>query len=146
MKKEKYRINVCPICGEMLVKIDDMNYFTSLCPQCHSAVFEELDGTLHVTKSGIAQDGYNVSLDIFYKQLVCHQMAIEGKFGDADLSEIMRARIFRTNIYNEAIYSYFAPMTDDFKMRQPYIYFNGYEKYFKMSDEYVKETFPWLFK
>lgn len=67
-------VNVCPICGEKLVVIDNMNYVTMICPKCHSTVFEELDHSIHVIKNGIMDDGYNSSLDIFYKQLISYSL------------------------------------------------------------------------
>lgn len=73
MNENNYEpIKICPICGEHLEEIDDMNYITSICPHCYSTVFEELNGTLHVIKYGIAKDKYNVSMDIFYKQFLSH--------------------------------------------------------------------------
>lgn len=139
-------IKICPVCGEHLVKIDDMNYITSICQHCYSTIFEEVNGTLHIIKNGIAKDNYNVSMDIFYSQLKIHEMAMQGMFGEINLGEIIASRMFRVNIYNESLFSHFAPMIKSFKPRKrPYMYFDGYEKYFKMSDKYTKETFPWFF-
>lgn len=146
MKEEKYEgLKICPVCGEHLVEIDDMNYFTSICPKCYSTIFEELDGTLHVIKNGIAKDKYNVSLDIFYKQFLTHQMALSGMLGFVNPGEIIASRAFRVNIYDESIFNHFAPMIENFEVRRPYMYFKGYEKYFEMSDKYTRETFPWFF-
>lgn len=137
--------NYCPCCGATLVKIDDMNYFTLICPECYTTVFEEIDGKVHSIKNGIASDGYNVSLDIFYKQFMGHEMMLNGMFGKINPGEIILSRIFRRNIYDELIFKHFSPMIHDFTDRRPYMYFKGYSKYFKMSDKYTKETFPWFF-
>lgn len=147
MKKNYESIKICPICGENLEEIDDMNYFTSICPKCFSTVFEELDGTVHIARNGMSKkDNYNVSLDVFYNQFLIHQMALKGMLGDINPSEIIASRIFRVNIYNESIFNHFLPLIKNFKMKErPYMYFKGYEKYFKMSDKYTKETFPWFF-
>lgn len=146
MKENKYEeLKICPVCGEHLVKIDDMNYITSICPKCYSTIFEELDSTLHIIKNGIAKDKYNVSMDIFYKQFLAHQMMLNGMFGDINPGEIIASRMFKVNIYNESIFKHFSPMIKNFKMKQPYMYFKGYEKYFEMSDKYTKESFPWFF-
>ena len=54
------KTTICPICGHKLIKIDDMNYVTSICPDCHTTVFDEEDGNRHVIKHGISKkDGYN---------------------------------------------------------------------------------------
>lgn len=147
MNKNYEQIETCPVCGEHLVKIDDMNYFTSICPKCFSAIFEEFDGTLHIIKNGFSkEDDYNVSLDIFYNQFLVHQMALKGLLGDINPGEIIASRIFRVNIYDESIFNHFFPMIENFKMKKrPYMYFKGYIKYFKMSDKYTKENFPWFF-
>lgn len=147
MKASYEAIKICPICGEQLEEIDDMNYFTSICPKCFSTIFEELDGTVHIIRNGISkEDGYNVSLDVFYNQFLVHQMALKGMLGSINPSGIIASRIFNVNIYNESIFNHFWPMVKNFKMKErPYMYFKGYKKYFKMSDKYTKETFPWFF-
>lgn len=144
MKNQK-TIKYCPICEKELIDIDDMNYFTSICPKCYSTVFEELNGKVHVIKNGIAKDKYNISLDIFYKQFLAHQMLLKGMLGDVNPGEILCMRMFRLNIYNESIFNHFINMIEKFKMRKPYIYFDGYEKYLEMSDKYTRENFPWFF-
>lgn len=143
--KEYNSVEICPVCGAKLEKIDDMNYITLICPKCHSTIFEELNGTLHIIKYGIAKDGYNVSMDIFYKQLLAHQMQLSGMFGMMNPGEIFMSRILKLGIYNEYIYKHFTPMMRDFEIQRPYIYFDGYDKYLKMSEKYTKETFPWFF-
>lgn len=147
MNKNYEQITICPVCGEHLAKIDDMNYFTSICPKCFSAIFEELDGTLHIIKNGISkEDNYNVSLDIFYNQFLAHQMVLTGMLGDVNPGEIIASRMFRVNIYNDSIFNHFFPMIENFKIKKrPYMYFNGYRKYFEMSDKYTKENFPCFF-
>lgn len=146
MSENSYEsIKICPVCGNHLEEIDDMNYITSICPHCYSTVFEELNGTLHVIKNGIAKDKYNVSMDIFYKQFLSHQIAMRGMLGNINPGEIIASRMFKVNIYNESIFKHFSPMIKNFKVKQPYMYFKGYEKYFEMSDKYTKETFPWFF-
>lgn len=147
MNKNYEQIEICPVCGEHLVKIDDMNYFTSICPKCFSTIFEELDRTLHIIKNGFSkEDNYNVSLDIFYNQFIAHQMVLKGMLGDVNPGEIIASRIFRVNIYDEFIFNHFFPMIKNFKMKKrPYMYFKGYRKYFEMSDKYTKENFPWFF-
>lgn len=133
---------ICPICGEHLVKIDDMNFITSICPHCYSAVFEEMNGTLHIIKNGIAKDNYNVSMDIFYKQFLTHQMAIQGIIDCGNLAEIVFSRMLKTNIYDELIFNHFIPMVKNFKVITPYKYFEGYEKYLYMAKEYYKDVYP----
>lgn len=147
MSKKYEPIKICPVCGEQLVEIDSVNYFTSICPKCFSTIFEELDGTLHIIKNGISkEDNYNVSLDVFYSQFLIHQMMLNGMFGDVNPGEIIASRIFRVNIYDEFIFNHFFPMIKNFKMKKrPYMYFKGYRKYFEMSDKYTKENFPWFF-
>lgn len=147
MNKNYEQIEICPVCGEHLVKIDDMNYFTSICPKCFSTIFEELNGTLHIIKNGFSkEDNYNVSLDIFYNQFIAHQMVLKGMLGDVNPGEIIASRIFRVNIYDESIFNHFFPMIKNFKMKKrPYMYFKGYRKYFEMSDKYTKENFSWFF-
>lgn len=146
MNNTKYNpIKICPICGARIEQIDDMNYITLICPKCHSTIFEEMNGTLHIVKYGIANDEYNVSMDIFYKQLLAHQMHLNGMFGMINPGEIFMSRILKLGIYNEDIYEHFSPMISDFKMRRPYIYFDGYDKYLKMLEQYTEETFPRLF-
>lgn len=141
--KRKY--TKCPICGEELIAVDDLNYFTSICPKCYSAVFEETNGALHVIENGIAQDGYNVSLDIFYKQLQSDQMAMHGILDNIDLGVIVFKRIFHIGIYHPSISKHFMRNIENFKVRARYIYFDGYEKYLKITDEYVTKNYPWLF-
>lgn len=147
MSKSYKTIKICPVCGGQIVEIDNMNYFTSICPKCFSTIFEELDGTLHIIRNGISkEDNYNVSLDIFYNQFLVHQMALKGMLGDVNPGEIIASRIFRVNIYDESIFKHFYPMIKNFKMKKhPYMYFKGYRKYFEMSDKYTKENFPWFF-
>lgn len=140
------KIETCPICKASLEEIDDMNYSTYICPECYSAIFEEPNGNVHAVKYGIAEDGYNVSLDIFYKQILMDRMLLNGMLGMVNPSLVLLLRLVNAGIYNQKIYRHFLPMTDDFKARRPYIYFIGYEKYFAMSDKYAKETFPRIFQ
>lgn len=147
MNKNYEQIEICPVCGEHLVKIDDMNYFTSICPKCFSTIFEELNGTLHIIKNGFSkEDNYNVSLDIFYNQFIAHQMVLKGMLGDVNPGEIIASRIFRVNIYDESIFNHFFPMIKNFKIHvRTFLHFKGYRKYFEMSDKYTKENFSWFF-
>jgi ribosomal protein S27AE len=130
-------VTKCPVCGEELVVIDNMNYITMICPKCHSTVFEELDNTIHVIENGIMKDGYNASLDIFYKQLIAY--SLYAKFLSAYQRKKFWSELKTTGIIaNEdilanGIYDYFINMTKGFKMRKPCIYFDGYEKYLQMS-------------
>lgn len=143
MKENNYEpIKICPVCGEYLEEIDDMNYITSICPHCYSTVFEELNGTLHVIKNGIAKDRYNVSMDIFYKQFLSHQMVMRGMLGNANIGEILASRMFNVNIYNRSIFNHFYPMMGNFKAKSSYIYFDGYKKYLDMAKEYFKGVYP----
>ena len=137
----------CPLCKNKLVEIDDKNYVTSICPKCFSTVFDENNGNRHVIENGISkEDGYNISLDIVYKQFLVHQMILSGALGDINTEDIVYQRVFEENIYNKFIFNHFSPMFKNFKMRQPYMYFNGYKKYFEMSDTYTKSNFPQFFK
>ena len=143
MSENNYEsIKICPVCGNYLEEIDDMNYITSICPHCYSTVFEELNGTLHVIKNGIAKDKYNVSMDIFYKQFLSHQIAMSGMLGNTNLGEIIASRMFKVNIYNEDIFNHFYPMVKTFKTKSSYIYFDGYEKYLEMAKDYFKGVYP----
>lgn len=136
------KTTICPICGHKLIKIDDMNYVTSICPNCHTSVFDEEDGNRHVIKYGISKkDGYNISLDIVYKQFLSDQMVISGRL-NVNPGEVMCRRIFKTDIYSDPMVNHFFPMFNDFKMQQKYNYFDGYDKYFRMSDNYFRKTFP----
>ena len=135
-------IKICPVCGERLVKIDDMNYITSICPHCYSTVFEEINGTLHVIKNVNAKDNNNVSMDVFYKQFLTHQMVMQGIIDCGNLGEIMFLRMIKGNIYEESIFNHFAPMVKKFKMITPYKYFEGYEKYLDMAKDYYKDVQP----
>lgn len=130
-------VTKCPVCGEELVVIDNMNYVTMICSKCHSTVFEEFNHTTHVIKNGIMKDGYNASMDIFYKQLISY--SLYAKF----LSPYQRKKFWneiRTNglianedILADGIYDYFIQLTKGFEMKKPCIYFDGYEKYLDMS-------------
>lgn len=136
---------ICPVCGEELINIDDMNYSTSICPKCFSTVFEELSGEVHTIRNGKDDKNYNVSMDIFLKQLLSHNMSLMGKFGIVNVGDILLYKTLGTNIYDNRIFDHFYPMIKDFKMKQRYIYFDGYEKYLKSSDMYYRSTFPELF-
>ena len=127
----------CPICGNELVVIDDFNYITMICPKCHSTVFEEYDNTIHTIKNGIMKDGYNASLDIFYKQLIAYSLHAnslsEHEFKMFWNEKQIRGVLNNEDILADGIYDYFADKIDGFKMKQPCIYFKGYEKYLEMS-------------
>lgn len=136
------KATICPICGHELIKIDDMNYVTSICPNCYTTVFDEKYDNRHVIKYGISKkDGYNVSLDIVYKQFLSDQMIMSGRL-NVNPCEVLCRRIFKTDIYSEPMLNHFFPMFKNFKMHQKYNYFDGYDKYFKMSDNYFRKTFP----
>ena len=117
------KIKICPVCGEHLVKIDDMNYFTSICQKCFSTIFEELDG-LYILLKMVSQkeDNYNVSLDIFYNQFLAHQMVLKGLLGNVNPGEIIASRIFRVNIYDESILITSFPMIEKFQNEETSIY------------------------
>lgn len=130
-------VTKCPVCGEELVVIDNMNYMTMICPKCHSTVFEELDNTVHVVKNGIMKDGYNASLDIFYKQFISYSIYAKS-LSSFERNKFWTEKRFIGMLNNEdimadGIYDYFVDMIKNFKMRQPCIYFDGYEKYLEMS-------------
>ncbi|POO87893.1 hypothetical protein [Clostridium sp. 3-3] len=127
----------CPFCGEELEVIDNMNFITSICPHCFTTVFEELNGKIHTIKNGIMSDGYNSSLDIFIKQLAAHGMAIKNEW--ADLDDIRLDMFLGMSIYNQSIQEHFLPMMDSFNLKQPCIYWDGYEKYLEMSKEIYKD-------
>lgn len=137
MKKKFKQIIICPVCGEQLVVIDDMNYITMICPDCHSTIFEEFNNTVHIIKNGIMKDGYNASLDIFYKQFIVYSMYTKS-LSSFEREEFWMEKKFLGIVNNEdimadGIYDYFIEMVKNFKMRQPCIYFDGYEKYLEMS-------------
>lgn len=140
-----FEMNVqkCPFCGEELVVIDNMNFFTSICPHCFTTVFEESNGKIHAIKDGIMEDGYNSSLDIFIKQLAAHGMVIRNNWPELD--EIKLDMFLGMSIYNESIQEHFLPMMDSFDLKQPCIYWDGYEKYLEMSKEIYKDVHPELF-
>ncbi|MDF2950580.1 MAG: hypothetical protein K0S18_163 [Anaerocolumna sp.] len=145
MKKNFKRITKCPICEDELVLIDDMNYLTMICPNCHSTVFEELDNTVHVIENGIMEDGYNASLDIFYKQLTAYSIYVK------NLHPVLQKQFWEEKQFvgifeNEdilagGIYDYFIDKIKGFKMRQPCIYFEGYKKYLEMSEPIANEFY-----
>jgi len=131
-------VTVCPICGEDLVVIDNFNYITMICPKCHSTVFEELDNTVHVIKNGIIKDGYDASMDIFYKQFIAYSLYAK-TLSRREYEEFWNEKKFigfmGEDILADGIYDYFVDKVKNFKMRQPCIYFKGYEKYLEMSKQ-----------
>ena len=136
----------CPICGHKLIEIDNMNYVTSICSNCYTTVFDEEDGNRHVLKYGISEkDGYNVSLDIVYKQFLSDQMIMSGKL-NVNPGNVICRRIFKTDIYSDLMQNHFFPMFNKFKMRQKYNYFDGYNKYYKVSEMYFRNALPKLYK
>jgi len=145
MKKNFKQITKCPVCGEELVVIDDMNYMTMICPDCHSTVFQEFNNTVHTIKNGIMKDGYNASLDIFYKQLTAYSIYVK------NLHPVLRKNFWEErkfvgminneDIMADGIYDYFVDMVKDFKIKIPCIYFKGYEKYLKMSEPIANEFY-----
>jgi ribosomal protein S27AE len=134
----KYDFNTeCPECGEELIVIDNMNYITMICPKCHSTVFEELDGTIHVIKNGIMNDGYDASMDIFYKQFIAYSLYARN-LTETDCQKFwiekkLFGEIGNEDIFAKGIFDYYVNKMDGFKMKQPCIYFKGYEKYLEMS-------------
>lgn len=129
-------ITVCPICGEELVVIDNFNYITMICPECHSTVFEELDNNIHVIKNGIMEDGYDASMDIFYKQLVAYSIyakSLNRQEYEEFWNEKRLIGLMGEDILADGIYDYFVDKIKNFSMRQPCIYFKGYKKYLEMS-------------
>lgn len=134
---------VCPVCGEELVVIDNYNYATMICPICHSAVFEEFNHKIHVIKNGIMEDGYNASMDIFYKQFITYSLYARS-LTKQEYNEFWREKkldgiINNEDIFADGIYDYFVDKMKSFKMKQPCIYFNGYEKYLRMSEVDAEE-------
>lgn len=104
-------ITKCPICGEELVLIDNYNYITMICPECHSTVFEEFDHTKHVIKNGIMKDGYNASMDIFYKQFITYSLYAktlsDGEYEDFWQEKQLFGLIGNEDIFADGIYDYF---------------------------------------
>ena len=141
---------VCPVCGEQLVIIDNYNYATMICPQCHSTVFEEFNHKIHVIKNGIMKDGYNASLDIFYKQLLAHSMhanTLPKDEFEKYWNEIkLIGMINNEDILADGIYDYFVDKVENFKMKRPCIYFNGYKKYLEMSKHEAEKFHNTYFK
>jgi len=127
----------CPICGKTLVIIDNYNYMTMICPKCHTTVFEEFNHTKHVIKNGIMEDGYNVSLDIFYKQFIAYSMYANSlsKMGFKNFwnEKAMIGVINNEDIMADGIYNYFIDKINNFKIKQPCMYFKGYELYLEMA-------------
>lgn len=125
----------CPVCGEELVIID--NYITMICPKCHSTVFKELNNVTHTIKNGIMEDGYDASLDIVYKQFITYSLyaksLTKNQYEEFWLEKKMLGLFSNEDIFAEGIYNYYVDKIKDFKMRQPCIYFDGYEKYLEMS-------------
>lgn len=127
----------CPVCGKELVVIDNYNYVTMICTSCKSTVFEELDNTRHIIKNGIMEDGYNSSLDIFYKQFITYSLYARS-LSKSDYAAFWQEKkmiglLGNEDIFADGIYDYFVDKIEGFKMKQPCIYFNGYEKYLKIS-------------
>lgn len=127
----------CPVCGDKLVVIDNYNYITMICPSCHTTVFEEFNHNVHVIKNGIMADGYNSSLDIFYKQLIAHSIYANSLSSD-DFEEFWSEKLLIGILHNEdilanGIYDYFINKIKNFKLKQSCIYFDGYEQYLEMS-------------
>lgn len=137
------KVRKCPICGEELVIIDNMNYITSICPKCFSTVFEELFGDIHIIKNGKMKDGYDTSMDVFIKQMMAHGVAI--KANAYNIAEIRLDMILGNNIYDKRIFNHFYPKMKKFKIKNPCIYWDGYEKYLDMSNKYFHDTCPELF-
>lgn len=128
----------CPVCGKKLVMIDNLNYYTLICKKCHTTVFEEFDGTVHKIKYGIMKDGYNASLDIFMKSLasdtlMTHSMD-EHEKDQYCREKLFNGRILGVGIYQSDIFNYFIKEMDvnNQQIKNPCIYFNGYEKYLDM--------------
>jgi Zn-finger nucleic acid-binding protein len=128
---------ICPVCGEELVIIDNFNYITMICPKCHTTVFEEFDHIIHFIKNGIMKDGYNVSLDIVYKQFIAYSLYARtlsrNEYEKFWIEKKLMSQLSNEDIFADGIYDYFVNKFTNFKMRQPCIYFKGYEKYLEMS-------------
>lgn len=136
-------VTKCPVCGEELVVIDNFNYMTMICPNCHSTVFEELDNTVHVIKNGIMKDGYDASMDIFYKQFIAYSLyakTLSKKGYEKFWNDKKIVGLMGEDILADGIYDHFVDRIKNFKMRQLCIYFKGYERYLKMSEPEA-ETF-----
>lgn len=130
-------VTKCPICKKELVLIDNYNYLTLICPKCHSTVFEELDHTKHIIKNGVMDDGYNASMDIFYKQFITYSLYAKSlpkyEYEEFWTEKKMIGLLENEDIFADGIYDYFVDKIHDFKMKQPCIYFKGYEKYLEMA-------------
>lgn len=139
------KIERCPVCGKKLVLIDNLNYFTMICKKCHTTVFEEFNGTVHKIKHGIMKDGYNVSLDIFIKALSADSIAAFN-MNESDRENYYRERLFDgyvvgCGIYQPDIFNYFEKemIRNKQKLKNPCIYFNGYEKYLDYMKNFEDE-------
>lgn len=129
-------LTMCPICKEELVVIDNLNYITMICPKCHSTIFQEFDATIHIIKNGIMKDGYDASMDIFYKQFIAYSLytrSLNKREYEEFWNEKKLIGLMGEDILADGIYDYFVDKIKFFKMRKPCIYFKGYEKYLELS-------------
>lgn len=130
-------ITKCPVCGEELVVIDNYNYMTMLCPDCHSTIFEEFNHVVHTIKYGIMEDNYDASMDIVYKQFITYSLYArtlsQSKYEVFWTEKKMIGMLENEDIFASGIFDHYANRIKSFKMMQPCIYFKGYEKYLEMS-------------
>lgn len=128
----------CQVCGKKLIVIDNYNYVTMICPKCHSTVFEEFDHTIHTIKHGVMKDGYDASMDIFYKQFIAYSLYAmnlsKSEYTNFWSEKKMIGLLLNEDIFAEGIYDYYVDRIQTFKMKQPCIYFKGYKKYLEMSE------------
>lgn len=141
-------VTKCPECGEELVIIDNCNYITMICQNCHSTVFEEPNHKIHIIKGGIMEDGYDASMDIFYKQFITYSLYARSlsktRYEEFWQEKRLIGMIDNEDIFADGIYDYYVDKIKDFKMKQPCIYFKGYEKYLKMFAPEVEKFKKYL--
>ncbi len=129
--------------------VDNINYFTLICKKCHTTVFEEFDGTIHKIKRGKMKDGYDASLDIFMKSLMSDTMNTCKMSPDKKkayyMNKLFEGEILEYGIYQPDIYNYFVHEMEVNKqeLKNPCMYFDGYEKYYKRILEFQDEIEKW---
>lgn len=139
------KIEKCPICGKKLVMIDNLNYFTLICKKCHTTVFEEFDGTVHKIKRGKMKDGYDASLDIFMKSLAADTMntckMTQSKKKEYYTNRLIEGELLDYGIYQPEIFKYFTREMhrNQQEVKNPCIYFDGYQKYYERMLEFQDE-------
>lgn len=139
------KIKKCPICGKELILVDNLNYFTLICKKCHTTVFEEFDGTVHKIKCGKMKDGYDASLDIFMKSLAADTIntckMTPKKKEEYYINKLIEGELLDYGIYQPDIFEYFTKEMEHNKqeLKNPCIYFEGYQKYYDCMLEFQDE-------